>query len=591
MTSRQRHRSALRQSLYGALGVIALASTVIAYGQISYFLVEQAGPVMLYVCITATALVYLGTGLVAWARRPGNRCGLIMVLTGLSWFLSAAGNLTSTPVAAIGTAAATSPLVFIVWLLHVFPSGRIRSRLSQVTVIGGFIVALVLQAPLYLFEVDGPYPVSLAVADRPDLVALGGTVQSLAGMLVMLSTAWVLLARIRRAPAQQRVVLATLYAYGIVAVLSVPLGANVLAPLLALSAEGLVAFQLSLLAGLPIVFLWAMLQGVFARTGEVTELGEWIGDTADDPADDTAVAPVLAALRRALGDPSVELGRWSGSAYLDAAGNPIRPPRPDADRASVEIGLGSRRVGVITYDADLNPDPEPVRAAGAIAAVALENARLTAELRANQSALQLSRERLVEAGDRARRRLAQNLHDGLQVELVLLALQAQELAELEQRPADLPEAAERLRERIDGAARELRELVHDVMPAPLMERGLIPAVVDLADRMPLPTSVAVSDRTMTLPPTVESTAYFVIAEALSNAVKHAQATRLDVRVDREGNRLIIVVIDDGVGGAVAGTGAGLSGIANRVDVLGGRLTVESPPGAGTRLRVELPCGS
>jgi signal transduction histidine kinase len=124
-----------------------------------------------------------------------------------------------------------------------------------------------------------------------------------------------------------------------------------------------------------------------------------------------------------------------------------------------------------------------------------------------------------------------------------------------------------------------------------MERGLIPAVVDLADRMPLPTSVAVSDRTMTLPPTVESTAYFVIAEALSNAVKHAQATRLDVRVDREGNRLIIVVIDDGVGGAVAGTGAGLSGIANRVDVLGGRLTVESPPGAGTRLRVELPCGS
>ncbi len=196
----------------------------------------------------------------------------------------------------------------------------------------------------------------------------------------------------------------------------------------------------------------------------------------------------------------------------------------------------------------------------------------------------------MEAGDGERRRIAQNLHDGLQVELVLLALEAQELRQAGS-AADLDLAARHLRNGIDDAATHLRELVHAVMPAGLIERGLTAAVEDLVDRMPLPTDLIVVGVEEPLPPTVASTAYFVVAEALANAVKHAGAGTLSVRLERTGSRLVIEVADDGSGGAAAGTGAGLRGLLDRVDVLGGELAIDSPHGHGTRLTAELPCGS
>ena len=238
----------------------------------------------------------------------------------------------------------------------------------------------------------------------------------------------------------------------------------------------------------------------------------------------------------------------------------------------------------------MNDDPELVRSAGRVAAIAIDNERLTAELIANQVALRLSRARIVEAGDRERRRIAQNLHDGIQVELVLLAIGAQELRHAGS-AADLDVAATQLRNGIDDAANHLRELVHAVMPAGLIERGLTAAVEDLVDRMPLPTNLVVIDVEEPLSPTVGSTAYFVVAEALANAVKHAGATTLSVRLERTGSQLLIEVADDGVGGAAPGAGTGLRGLLDRVDVLGGQLAINSPPGHGTHLVAELPCGS
>jgi len=137
---------------------------------------------------------------------------------------------------------------------------------------------------------------------------------------------------------------------------------------------------------------------------------------------------------------------------------------------------------------------------------------------------------------------------------------------------------------------ELRRLVHGMMPAALLERGLVAATEDLVDRVPIPTDLDVDAAADRLPPAVESTAYFVVAESLANAVKHARASALAVRLGRVDGLLRIEVRDDGVGGARIG-GRGLRGMADRVDALGGQLSVDSPLDQGTRIVADVPCGS
>ena len=257
------------------------------------------------------------------------------------------------------------------------------------------------------------------------------------------------------------------------------------------------------------------------------------------------------------------------------------------------VELDDRPVAAIVYDATLIADPEPVRAAGRVAAIALDRERLTAQLLASQEELRESRTRLVEAGDQERRRLAQDLHDRLQGRLTLLALRVGSAAP----GADLTE----IRRGLDESITELRWLVQGVMPALLVERGLLAAVEDMTDRLPLRTVLDLDEDDLLdvnghdvdarLPSSVEGTAYSVIAEALTNAVKHAAATTVTVVIRRDGGRLRIEIIDDGVGGAGPAGGSGLRGMTDRVHALGGTLVIDSPPGAGTRVLVEMACAS
>ncbi len=568
----------------GALLLLGVGGVVIAAVEIALFWPLE-GPVWLYSLFSVTGLVYLAAGLAAWWRRPSNHIGAIIVLSGGVWLAAALVNTDVTALVAVGLILATGPLAVAVWLLHAFPSGRLRSNVSVATVVAAFVVTLGLQTPQYLFAPRSSGEV-LSIADRPDLVTLGLHLQRVAGIAVMLVTAVVLFTRLRQSAPQQRRVLAPLYAYGIVAVLVVPLG-PLIEPVFNLSFLGVTAGQLVLLAGVPVSFVLAMLRGGFARTGEVAELGTWLGGTASER------MPLVNALRRTLGDDTLVVVYWAPEhrRFVDALGQPISLPLPgDTGRGIVEITLGDRLIGALVYDRAMNEDPELVQSAGRVAAIAIDNERLTAELIANQAALRLSRARIVEAGDRERRRIAQNLHDGIQVELVLLAIGAQELRHAGS-AADLDVAATRLRNGIDDAANHLRELVHAVMPAGLIERGLTAAVEDLVDRMPLPTNLVVVDVEAPLSPTVGSTAYFVVAEALANAVKHAGATTFSVRLERTESQLLIEVVDDGAGGAAAGAGTGLRGLLDRIDVLGGQLAIDSPLGHGTRLIAELPCGS
>ncbi|RKE21640.1 sensor domain-containing protein [Streptomyces sp. TLI_171] len=199
-----------------------------------------------------------------------------------------------------------------------------------------------------------------------------------------------------------------------------------------------------------------------------------------------------------------------------------------------------------------------------------------------------SRARLVDAFEAERRRIERDLHDGAQQRLVALSM-ALGLARLDA-PAGGP-LAERLaaaHAEADGALAELRELVHGIHPRVLADRGLPDACADLADRSVLPVEVAVSVPGR-LPAPVESAGYFAVAEALANAAKHSGASRVRVAGRWSGGALALEVSDDGRGGADASAGSGLTGLADRVAVVGGRLSVSSPPGGPTLLRVEIPC--
>ncbi|MGO4462825.1 sensor histidine kinase [Streptomyces sp. M-16] len=202
-----------------------------------------------------------------------------------------------------------------------------------------------------------------------------------------------------------------------------------------------------------------------------------------------------------------------------------------------------------------------------------------------------SRVRLVEAFEAERRRIERDLHDGAQQQLVALSMTLG-LAELRLR--GIPEAAEaaalvgRGRAEAKLALEQLRDLVRGIHPQVLTDHGLAAAVAEVALRHPVPVTVDLGGLPR-LPEPVETTAYFTVTEALANAAKHSGAAHVGVAGRVEGDRLTLTITDDGRGGADPGAGAGLAGLADRVAMLQGRLTVSSPVGGPTELRVEVPC--
>jgi len=221
--------------------------------------------------------------------------------------------------------------------------------------------------------------------------------------------------------------------------------------------------------------------------------------------------------------------------------------------------------------------------AGAVAALT-EQARSEAELRRSEAE---SRRRVVAAADEERRRVVRDLHDGAQQRLVHTVITLK-LARRAQRERDA--AAEALigeaLEHAERATAELRELVHGILPSVLTRGGLRAGVESLLSRVPVPVSVDVTaDR---IPPAIEATAYFIVAEALTNVVKHSGASRAQVRAWTDRDVLRVEVTDDGAGGARLEGGTGLLGLADRVAAFDGRLRVESPRGGGTLIAATLP---
>jgi signal transduction histidine kinase len=191
------------------------------------------------------------------------------------------------------------------------------------------------------------------------------------------------------------------------------------------------------------------------------------------------------------------------------------------------------------------------------------------------------------AADRERRRLERDLHDGAQQRLVSLSMRLRLLASRLAPGSEAERLLADARNELAAALKELRDLARGIHPAILSDRGLPAALEALTARAPLPVDLVVEPGGRA-PEPVELAAYYLISEALTNILKHSDATSAGVSVARRGTRLVVEVADDGTGGADRVTGSGLRGLSDRIEALGGRLEVSSPPDAGTTLRAEIP---
>jgi signal transduction histidine kinase len=300
----------------------------------------------------------------------------------------------------------------------------------------------------------------------------------------------------------------------------------------------------------------------------------------------TEAGDMRARLARTLGDPTLELAyRLDDGRYVDAAGQTIELPR-QGERAVTALTSGGEEIAALVHDPVLLEEPGLVESVRATAGLVLENERLAAKVRSQLAEVHASRGRIVAAADAERRRIERNLHDGAQQRLVALSM----ALGVEASRASTSEAGalSRAQDEIEQAIAELRELARGIHPTLLRDEGLEATVASLARRSPLPVTVdgSVPHR---IPDAVALAAYFVVAEALTNVVKHASATEVSVALEQQNRKLRITVRDDGVGGARIIADSGLAGLRDRLEALDATLAVDSRQGRGTTVRAEFPC--
>jgi signal transduction histidine kinase len=537
-------------------------------------------------------LSFIGTGAFAWWRRPLNRFGLLMTAVGFAWFLNGLGESNNATVFTLGLFVAPLYLVIVVQMVLAFPTGRLETNAQRAIIAAGYLDVLVVRLPFFLLGGDigsglkGRIPDNVLAVTSSDLADVFDYTSTFVAVVCLVATVVVLIAKRRAATPPQRRAQAPMLWTGLTLVGT--LGLTFLMDVVglpddAVNAVGMVA--LVAFAVLPFAFLAGLVRSRYSRAGAVGELIERL----NNPEADRSLAQALAD---ALGDRSLKLVYWRPSAghYVTYDGRHVQLPAPGSGRAVTEVEREGIRVGAIIHDASLRDEPGLVRAVAASAALALENERLEAELRARLDELQTSRSRLVEVSMFERRRLERDLHDGAQQRLVALSLQLG-LASRRLEAGDEGAATtmlEAARDELARALEELRELARGIHPAVLTDRGLTAALEALAERAPLPVNLAEMPPER-LPAPVEAAAYFVVAEALTNVAKYAGASSAAVRIARDDGYAVVEVHDDGVGGADPAVGTGLRGLADRLAALDGRLEVDSPPGEGTTVRAKVPC--
>jgi len=536
----------------------------------------------------------VASGLIAWTRRPINRLGPLLIAYGLAVLIRPWQYSGDALMFTLGYALSQLNVALFAHVTLAYPTGRVTDRLERAFVAAAYAFAAVMPlATLLVYDGSGlryipPGPESLLLIQAHTSIAhhldrtfvLGGY-----GVLTAIFVALVI-RKFMRASWRMRRILAPLVLAAVVA------GLRALTET-ALTFTSLPQFFVSRLywwqvAGqilLPIAMLIGLLRARLARS----HVGELVLEL-----DHTPPEGIRDALARHLGDPSLELffRLPDGDGYVDAAGAAVELPGPGSMRSVTEISNDGDRIAVIVHDPSLDDEPQLLQAAAAAARLTLENARLHAQVRAQLVQVQESRRRIVAAGDEQRRRIERDIHDGAQQRLVALAL---ELRVTQRRlggtvDPDVERVLTGAVEELQVAVSELRELARGVHPAILTEEGLPGALESLASRTPLDVRVdgGLDER---LPPEVEAAGYFLVCEALANAVKHADARHVRISAMRVDGKLVLEIADDGRGGADLEAGTGLRGLADRLEAHGGRLVVVDAAGGGTRVIGEIPCAS
>jgi len=495
-------------------------------------------------------------GLVGWWRSPRSRVGLLLAVSGFAWFLGTLSGSQTRAVAALGSALL---LVHRGPLWHAiigYPSGRPGHRLGMIVVVAGYIYAAGVPAA------------------RGDVV----TIVVAAAVLAATTRGWVMAAGPDRRARVTAVVAA--------AALAVPLAGGSAWRLMgarpgadhSLLLWGYEAAVVLIAVG----FLVELSRGRRAQAA-VTKLVVDLGA-------DTGTGTLRARLAHALGDGSLVIVYWlpEVSGYVDERGNLVELPEPGSGKTVTVVERDGEQIAALVHDVAVLDDPALVDSVAAAARIALSNVRLRAEVQRRVAELDASRRRIVEAGDAQRRRFQQQLRAGTGQHLAavgeVLDRAAWEACTFRDRAA--ADGLISVRNELEVAQDELRELAAGIHPALLTERGLGAALASLAGRSPVPVRLdAPSER---LPVVIETAIYFACSEALANVAKHAQATRVDVVVRIDGDLVILVIADDGTGGADPSAGSGLNGVADRVEALGGRLEVHGLAGKGSRVLAEIP---
>ena len=568
--------------------VEAVAAAGLVAGGISFTLAlrsdEVAGqlgePLVVAMLSVLLTLSYVLCGLLAWWRRPASRFGPLMIAAGFTNFF---GTLVWAHDAVPFTVGQALDLVTPVVFLHVFlafPDGRVRERSVRLLLVAAYTTAIGLELVRMHFGEFGPrnlieQDLNPGVAESVRKVQL-----TLISVYCLLGIGVLVARRLRGGRPLRRSLALLVDAFGV--------GLLMLAFLFLSAAYGgpwvaqirWATFVTLSLA--PMVFLIGLLQARLARsalTGLVVELRT-----------DLSPSDLRDALARALRDPSLELAYWlpQFETYADVEGRPLDLVTLGRGRATTLINRKGVRVAALLHDPSLGDEPELLGAATAAAGIALENARLQAELRAGLEELRGSRARVIAAGQKERKRLERDLHDGAQQRLIALSL---ELNMLEQQLDAEPDAQARLdqaRQEIALSLAELRDVAHGIHPAVLSGHGLHVALESMVARAPVPVHLLV-DMEDRLEEPLEVAAYYVVSESIANIGKHAHASSATVDVRRTDGHVVVEIVDNGVGGADTERGTGLRGLADRVEALGGRLRVWTPAGGGTRVKAEIPC--
>ncbi|RKR91423.1 histidine kinase [Micromonospora pisi] len=515
-----------------------------------------------YATAVAVAVSFLAAGAVAVRVRPRNPVGSLLIGVAVLWSID---KLVPAAPTMVRTVLAGGWAAVVAHLVVAFPTGRLRSAVPRLVI--GLAYASV--ATVGLLRLTGSAP-NQAVRVLMTLLT------TLTGLAVL----GLQLLRWRRSTLAQRHLLGPVLSIALVATVAfIVLKPAVIA---GVAVRPLLPVLHLAMAAIPLAYLTSLLQRRFDR-GAVAELVVHLRDAAPP----VGIQPALA---KALHDPSLRIGYWvaESESYVDLDGEQIRQP-DGADRAATRIDRDGDPLALLVHDPALLDAPDLVEATCAAAALALTNERLTAELRVRLHQLAESRRQVVRTADTERRRLARDLHDGIQQRLLAIPITLG-LAE-----ATLTDGSDRARALIGEAKSstlalldELRAVAQGIHPPMLTERGLAGAVRELAALAPVPLRLTL-DCAAPLPAEVETTAYFVVAEALANVTKHANAQRAEVRIVHGIGRLTVEVRDDGRGGADPARGTGLCGLGERVAATDGTLKVHSPAGGGTRIRAELPC--